>query len=762
MKSPQQLSQEIIDIIKATGNYFVGNTSGMSNDGTVNVYHPKGYSISAIAANPISSGEVIVFNVNGIWYAFGEQRTVIKQDILIQRKSKSRAIVNEVHSVITLIQSDLTRYSKPEGNKDIEYWLTGGKYTLKRIATDPTLGFNNSEAFVYYDGSDAFLQSSGNGKYLAATRSHEKPDINYGGAINRSYSRNIFTIQKEDKSVSKITSDFYGNFAYLGNGIYQSFIEDGIGQILNKVPKWVSIPGAAMRKVTDEFGGITYDGVRKGKEKGTDKDLRLDANILPETSNFVIYNGGLHQLSGSLSIDLANVFDRFKTYDEFIPSDTILTPVNTNEIMFTAIKDRTFGWRNKTVQHQIWLPTGDSVFNYSSTKTEFRNNLIGDENTAQYVYLYNYTFNETMSGEVLVVSWKSKYVTSTFEVEKESKDWTTRISGQNIITKTEEITNKTEILTLKTYGDTEGEKNLVLNSNGKWLILPRQPKQHNSDTNLTIAKDTTHFRVKVDIGYLGIVSDDYEPDYDLSSYVDENIITSFMINNSAYIVRGKISAINFELYSRNNTNQRNGRHWFTIEITQFKLVPKVEAKSDYGEYFLPFPSRIVLDNGCFWNYYLSHEASSINVETLVTNYPYFKGGNTYSQLSRFTTSLNSYILCNQLVKYIHTNPITVPFCSSAYIPPSSLLISDNLVGNSIYRVNDDILLQSYIENATNRYLGITKMPVSEWKIIPDGNIKYNNTFLVDYRLKRPYYNEENNESDAKYIIPVTHSYYSLN
>lgn len=105
MKSPQQLSQEIIDIIKATGNYFVGNTSGMSNDGTVNVYHPKGYSVSAIAANPISSGEVIVFNVNGVWYAFGEQRTVIKQDILIQRKS--RAIVSDDYPVIVLFGKEM-------------------------------------------------------------------------------------------------------------------------------------------------------------------------------------------------------------------------------------------------------------------------------------------------------------------------------------------------------------------------------------------------------------------------------------------------------------------------------------------------------------------------------------------------------------------------------------------------------------------------------------------------------------------------------
>lgn len=759
MKTPQQLSQEIIDIIKATGNYFVGNTSGMSNDGTVNVYHPKGYSISAIAANPISSGEVIVFKVNDTWYAFGEQRTIVKQDVLIQRKSSSSDEV--IYPVITLIQSDWdTDYNpnpKPSGHKDVEYWLTGGgKYSLKRIVTNPlTLGFNNSEARLSFDGSEAFLQNAGNGKYLAATRSYELPPINYGGVPNRTYQRNIFTIQKEDKSVVKIIPNFYGNFTYLGNGIYQSFIEDGIGDIFEQIPS-----------VLRNSSNLNNASINIGQKT---------ANILPKNKNYCVYNGQIFELSGTINVDLT---DAFLYYAEGS----------------ITIKDRTFAWRNKTIQHQVWLPTGNSTFNYSSTKTKVRNNLPGDENTSQYAYMYDYTFNETMSGEVLLMSWKNKYITSTFEIVKESKDWRRDeyIPGigfpNTIQTLTEEIKSKNEILTLKTYGDAEGEKNLVLNSNGKWLILPKRPKQLNSDTNLYITKETTAFRVSVDTGQLGLLPegfnpDDYKPDYDLTPYMNENIITSFTINNNAYIVRGKITAINFEVYFRNNSYSHYGRYWFTIGITQFSLVPKVVSNlnandfEEYREYLLPFPWVIILDNGCFWNYYLSYRNSAVDMESNITSYPIFRYGRTYSTLvafKEFRDSFTNLVLCDQAIKYIPTNPITVPFSyvtfpyrtpfsvpklHSFYNPPSNLLISDNLVGNSIYRVNDDILLQAYIDRAANEWLGITKMPVSEWKISNNGDIKYNKTFLVDYRLKRPYYNRETDESLSFNVIPVTHSYH---
>jgi hypothetical protein len=689
-------------------------------------------------SQPIGVGFIVPYE--GRWLlVVGSSNSEGRKNIINSKRSRRKPLIEElVYPVITLLQSDFnTEYNsntKPEGEKDFEYWLTGGgNYKLKRIVTDPTLGFEQSEALIYYDGSDAFLQNAGNGKYLAATRSHEFPPINYGGVESRSYSRNIFTIQKEDKSVVKIVSDFYGNFTYLGNGIYQSFIEDGIGDIFEQIPSLLR-------------NNSTIDNAYINIGTAT-------ANILPKNKNYYIFNGQIFELSGSITVDLTEAFIYF-TYD--------------SQFSYLSMKDRTFAWRNKTIQHQTWLPTGNTTFNYSSTKTKFRNNLPGDENTYQYSFLYNYTFNETMSGELLVMSWKKKYITTTFEIEKESKDWITMETlpdypfARNIITKTQEITSKNEVLTLKTYEDTEGSNNLILNSNGKWLRLPKRPMQLNSDTNLTITRETTSFRIKIDFGYLGIVPEDYEPDYDLTPYINENIITSFMIEDSAYIVRGKISTIDFELYSPNNTNVYSGRYWFTIQITQFKSVPKVVTKSldsfDYRPFELPFPWAIILDNGCFWNYYLSHEPTNVNVEKFVTSYSYFAGGNSFSQLGRASSNTNSFI-CNQIHKYIHTNPITVPFCSTIYYPPSRLLKSDNLIGNSIYRINDDILLETYIENATSDWLSITKIPVSEWKITPDGNIKYHNTFLVDYQLKRPYYDEQYDESKTFSLIPVTHSYY---
>jgi hypothetical protein len=188
MKSPQQLSQEIIDIIKATGNYFVGNTSGMSNDGTVNVYHPKGYSISAIAANPISSGEVIVFKVNDIWYAFGEQRTVVKQDILIQRKS--RAIVDNYYvTVLYSIKNDTINNLYIGGDRN--------KQLLNILELENTV-------------TKGFITNLGSKKYSCDA-------IIFGNNIN-----NIFHKSRSFKTLLNNTTEVFNakRLTFVGNGIW--------------------------------------------------------------------------------------------------------------------------------------------------------------------------------------------------------------------------------------------------------------------------------------------------------------------------------------------------------------------------------------------------------------------------------------------------------------------------------------------------------------------------------------------------------------
>ena len=207
MKSPQQLSQEIIDIIKATGNYFVGNTSGMSNDGTVNVYHPKGYSISAIAANPISSGEVIVFNVNGVWYAFGEQRTVIKQDILIQRKS--RAIVSDDYPVITLfgkvIIADNNQILSIGGNQPKKQIKINNQLITVPFGEDD----NSSETYTICNG---YIVNLNKKEYAAFF------DWNYGYPFYHPDNPNVTYISIINNIKTEIVA---GRFAsYLGYGLW--------------------------------------------------------------------------------------------------------------------------------------------------------------------------------------------------------------------------------------------------------------------------------------------------------------------------------------------------------------------------------------------------------------------------------------------------------------------------------------------------------------------------------------------------------------
>lgn len=91
MKNEEQLAQEIIKIMKASSQFFVGNAAGMNSDDTVNVRHPKGYSVNAIAGNAVRSGQVSVFqdNASGNWYAFtNNESTLDREDVAIFRRSK--------------------------------------------------------------------------------------------------------------------------------------------------------------------------------------------------------------------------------------------------------------------------------------------------------------------------------------------------------------------------------------------------------------------------------------------------------------------------------------------------------------------------------------------------------------------------------------------------------------------------------------------------------------------------------------------------
>lgn len=251
MKTPQQLSQEIIDIIKATGNYFVGNTSGMSNDGTVNVYHPKGYSISAIAANPISSGEVIVFKVNDTWYAFGEQRTVVKQDVLIQRKLRASSDV--IYPVITLFSIDQTFENSFE--KETRRIYLGGNKISKRMTA------RNGEEIEFID-----IPFKINGNLVLSSNvkgfiSNKNIYFNY-----KTDNSNIFLsiIQGQKYLVSldgvigtpENTRKMYVGTKYLGDGVWESPEWNVTNQIVIDTPAQVEVaPGWNTHRVNQVVTG---------------------------------------------------------------------------------------------------------------------------------------------------------------------------------------------------------------------------------------------------------------------------------------------------------------------------------------------------------------------------------------------------------------------------------------------------------------------------------------------------------------------------
>lgn len=686
MKSPQQLSQEIIDIIKATGNYFVGNTSGMSNDGTVNVYHPKGYSISAIAANPISSGEVIVFNVNGIWYAFGEQRTVIKQDILIQRKS--RAIVDNDYSVITLIGVEGLGNSGllPGTGNHTEFWLTGGRYGQKRI---DNLNDSLNRYDARYSANTGFITNLGNGKYYVASNLYN-PNTDFDDSGNFGYDKvlrfqknNILTTISIDYKF--INQDLY----YQGNGIWQSVPENGMTDILTAL-------------------GRPIYGVS-----------------LPRDKNCVVHDGVLHQYTGTVA---------FETIE---PENIALT----------------IGFANKSVEYETYLPNGNSLFTYNATRSG---------NSPQY------TYTESISGDLLLIAWAKQYITHTFTADKISS--LAQVSPNSYkLTKT---ISKTETVTLKTFGDT-GSKDIILDTVSKFYVIEMIPSEPLTLESTTFTVNHERIGVNYYEDIEGMVFDPF-------NFIGEKIITSYAIDNKKpYLIKGVLEEVN--LVPVSTVTGTKNRMRLVFSITSKTSLPKIKYKgtetnyiANDGKWGLPI-NAIILDNGGFWNYWLLSQINNDSIRRTADAYVVYRDVYFSSNESGIASAWTSYSSDEWFRRvptipgfesqvfgecFISAHPLPGFLFNKKIAPAHPILLTDNLFNNKIYSVRNTYTFQDWLKgNLLSDQIIFSQIPIAQWDISQDGKIKYKNTFLVDYKMTVPYFEGDPKTLVSGITVPQSHSYY---
>lgn len=774
--------QEIRNLFYKLQNIQAGTTSGGKAGSQVWVKLPQGR-VRATCIKDIGDGECVILKADdGQWYV--TQASMVSREErsrrqISYRKCEQKSKKEKPYPIISLIQ----QYETPSEFKDFESWLTGGgKYKLKRVTTEPEFGFDTNEHFMFFDAGDAFISNHGSGKYLLASR---RLDVNrsfWGGAGNRGYNAIEFVIKKSNGNTQLLRPNFYNSsdlgcvFAYLGNGIYQSFIENGIGRTFDALDDGLSINDGAMYRANVGTSNEYFSGIGRDKPGlSTPYQNRLDAHILPENQNVVIYNNEIIVLNGALSIDLAGVFDFDLSTNNGQPSEgayynnylRLLGSIyrkstvvfgNTSQNLSYSYSFRhptLFGWRSRQITHEIWLPDGNRTFTFNSNSSFTANTNGGN----------TYIYNEQMSGEVMVMSWKDKYITHEFNnVSKQS----TYNNATDVLT--ESCTVSSQSLKLKTY-NSQDEK--ILNSSGKFLILNKGFLALDSTNFININLNTTSFRIRIreNIQFY----EQTNPNLNLQEYINEPIITSTQINEENYILRGYISNINQQSVSGQTSI------FITIVITEKIKTVKVKSSDEYLLYFSdPFAYAIVLDNGCFWNYYLSY-LPIVQIE-ITSTYKRFRvapvqqqafgnsivarteslGGYKSASINGVNKSLGNDLICDQTTNFLHTNPITVPFCAdykiNRYFPPSNLLLVDNLVGNSIFRVNSWLLDNEFINFYNTEELRIQEMPVSEWKILENGDVKYSNSFLVKYENKYPF-TDDNGNINAYVLIQMGNSYH---
>lgn len=699
MFSDRQLQELWDKILKSR--FISVNTSGGRNNQQIWV-NLNGRRIQARCFGDVPSGECLAVQLDTKeWLLVKAQVADIPQESIRNlelRRTKSKEKVE--YNIATL----LLAYLPPAVNA--EYWATGGRRN-KRF-NDLDVPLNNN---VSLDGKDGYLMNLGKGYLIAVSNSAQV--INYDSISNRSYApQNINNVI--NGQLTAFTANFYAsgesyNFSrplcYLGNGVWQSPIENGIGRIIANIGNGKLIFGARMVGNFPSYQGIS----RVAQFAGDTVTVRIDANILPDDKNFVIHDGILEELPGSLSINVVGI-----------------SALDTTDILF--------GLRERAIAHQTYTPYGYKNFNYISTLSGV---------TEEYIYI------ESQSGEVLVIAWGKQYITHIFDIEKQSK-YTSSSSGYTL---SESITQSTQSLTLRYYDDPEQSKAIALNCNDKFLSL--QSSVLNSET-----LDIESLTLESESFAMQLGAFDYSkvnPTFDLSAYVGENYLFCQVINNKPYLIKGTIYFAAL----------LGSRPTFKFSISDFIVLPSLKYKSNGDEYrtinYLPF-YQLILDNGCFWNYYLTGFIVSRggDVSTGIA-YPYLIfQENSSSDQWKFeygAITRKFELLCDQTLQFINTNPVT-RYCMQFnfyqnLILSETLLLTDNLVNNKIYRVVESQFLQEFTRRD---FIYMTKIPIAEWVISSDGNIKYNRTFLTNYRIRYPYYDRQTEELTAEGISIQSHSY----
>jgi hypothetical protein len=474
---------------------------------------------------------------------------------------------------------------------------------------------------------------------------------------------------------------------------------------------------------------------------GLDSPTELGINTLPRDKNCVVYNNELHQYTGTVA------FETFEPESEFL---------------FLII-----GFANKSVEYETYLPNGNSLFTYNAVRSGG---------------LPQYTYTESISGDLLLIAWARQYITHTFTAEKISNLTQLFPSSEDPflvrICKLTKTVSKTETVTLETFGDTAGSKGIVLDTASKFYVigmLPSEPLTLES-TTFTINHEDIGIEYYEDIE--GMVFDPF-------NFIGESMITSYAIDNKKpYLIKCVLEEVN--LVPVSTISGIKNRMRLVFNITSKKALPKIKYKGtesffvgNDGNWGLPI-NAIILDNGGFWNYWLLSQVNNLapfgKEDMAVANVIYkdvhygdeFGVGVEwfiYKTPDQFNTTYPMSGFESQVFGecFVSGHPLPGFLFNKKIAPAHPILLTDNLVNNKIYSVRNTYTFQDYYQLLNGDLLSdqirFSQLPIAQWDISQDGKIKYKNTFLVDYEMTVPYFEGDPKALVSGITVPQSYSYY---